>query len=88
MCNVEYEGKHYVLPIVITSGSGPTILERTWLQHIPLNWPKPFQAILKVDDELSQLLQSFADIFKDELGTLQGEKVSIHIDFAVPQVTD
>ena len=24
MCDVEYEGKHYVLLIVVTSGSGPT----------------------------------------------------------------
>ena len=53
MCNVEYEGKHYVLPIVVTSGSGPTLLGRTWLQHISLNWSKLFQAILKVDDKLS-----------------------------------
>ena len=51
ICNVEYEGKHYVLPIVVTSGSGPTLLGRIWLQHIPLNWPKLFQAILKVDDK-------------------------------------
>ena len=84
MCNVEYEGKHYVLPIVVTSGSGPTLLGRTWLQYIPLNWPKLFRAILKVDDKLSQLLQSFAGVFEDKLGTLQGEKVSIHIDFSVP----
>ena len=84
MCNVEYEDKHYVLPVVVTSGSGPTLPGRTWLQHIPLNWPKLFQAILKVDNKLSQLLQSFADVFKDELGTLQGEKVSIHIDSSVP----
>ena len=24
MCNVEYEGKHYVLPIVVISRNGPT----------------------------------------------------------------
>ena len=84
ICSVEYEGKHYVLPIVVTSGSGPTLLGRNWLQHIPLNWPKLFQIILKVDDKLSQLLQFFSDVFKDELGTLQGQKVSIHIDPSVP----
>ena len=84
MCNVEYEGKHYVLPIVVTSGSGPTLLGRTWLQHIPLNWSKLFQAILKVDDKITQLLHSFNDVFKDELGTLHGEKVGIHIDPSVP----
>ena len=86
MCNVEYEGKHYVLPIVVTSGSGPTLLRRTWLQHIPLNWPKRFHTTLKVDDKLSQLLQSIIDMFKNELGTLQGEKISIHIDLSATKI--
>ena len=84
MCNIEYEGKQYVLPIVVISGKGPTLLGRNWLQHIPLNWPKLFQPIFKVDDQLSQLLQSFSDVFGNELGTLQGDKVSIHIDPTVP----
>ena len=86
MCNVEYEGKHYVLPIVVISGNGPTLLGRSWLQHIPLiqNWPNIFQTILKVDDKLSQLLHSFSDVFRDELGTLKDEKVSIHFDPSVP----
>ena len=59
----EYEGKHYIFPIVVTSGSVPTLLVRTWLQHIPLNWSKLSQAILKVDNKLSQLLQSLNDVF-------------------------
>lgn len=84
MCNVEYEGKQYGLPIIIISGNGPTLLGRSWLQHISLNWPKLFQPILKVDDQLTQLLESFSDVFKDELGTLRGDKVSIHIDSTVP----
>ena len=69
MCNVEYEGKHYVW-------NGPTLLGRSWLQHIPLNWPNIFQTILKVDDKLSQLLHSFSDVFRDELGTLKDEKLA------------
>ena len=84
MCNVEYEGKQYSLPIVVISGNGPTLLGRSWLQHISLNWKKLFQPVLKVDDQLTQLLESFSDVFKDELGTLQGDKVSIHIDSTVP----
>ena len=59
----EYESKHYIFPIVVTSGSAPTLLGRTWLQHIPLNWSKLIQAILKVDNKFSQLLQSFNDVF-------------------------
>ena len=83
MCNVEYEGKQDELPIIIISGNGPILLGRSWLKHISLNWPKLFQPILKVDDQLTQLLESFGDVFKDELGTLQGDKVSIHIDSTV-----
>ena len=52
MCNVEHEGKQYSLPIV-NSGNGPTLLGRSWLQHISLNWKQPFQPILKVDDQLT-----------------------------------
>jgi len=28
MCNVEYDGKMYVLPLVIIGGSGPTLIGR------------------------------------------------------------
>ena len=37
-----------------------------------------------MDDKLSQLLHSFSDVFRDELGTLKDEKVSIHFDPSVP----
>ena len=83
MCNVEYEGKQYSILIVIISGNGPTLLGRSWLQHISFNWKQLFQPLFKVDDQLIQLLESFSDVFKDDLGTLQGDKVSIHIDSTV-----
>ena len=84
MCNVKYEGKQYELPIVVISGNGPTLLGRSWLQHISLNWSNLLQPVLKVDDQLTQLLESFSDVFKDELGTIQGEKVTIYIDPTIP----
>ena len=65
------------------SGNGPILLGRSWLQHIPLSWPNIFQTILNVDDKLSQLLHSFSDVLRDELGTLKDEKVSIHFDPSV-----
>lgn len=51
---------------------------------VPLNWPNIFQTILKVNDKLSQLLHFFNDAFRDELGTLKDEKVSIHFDPSLP----
>ena len=37
-----------------------------------------------MDDQLSQLLQSFNDVFENELGRWQGDTVSIHIDPLIP----
>ena len=31
MCNVEYDGKMYVLPLVIIAGNVPTLIGRNWL---------------------------------------------------------
>ena len=74
---IQMKGKHYILTIVVTSG---VVLKNLATTHTT----KLFWAILKVDDKLSQLLQSFSYVFKDKLGTLQGEKVSIHINPFVP----
>ena len=84
MCNVEYDGKMYVLPLVIVAGSGPTLIGRNWLRHIPINWSNLFQPIHLVHDQLAQLLQSFDEVFADELGALQGSKASIYIDPNIP----
>ena len=84
MCNVEYAGKLYVLPLVIMAGNGPTLVGRNWLRHIPLNWSNLFQPIHVVDDQLSQVLRPFSEVFAGELGTLQGNKASIHIDPSIP----
>ena len=42
MCNVEYAGNLYVLPLIIIAGNGPTLIGRNWLHHIPLNWSNLF----------------------------------------------
>ena len=86
MYNIHYEDKQYNYAYVchccqVVSGNGPILLGyRSWLQQIPLNWTKLFQQIFKADHQLSQLLQSFSDVFKDGLGALQGSKVHIYID--------
>ena len=84
MCNVEYDGKMCALPLVIIAGNGPTQIGRNWLRHTPLNWSNLFQPIHMVHDQLAQLLQSFEEVFADELGTLQGSKASIYIDPNIP----
>ena len=65
------------------TGEGPTLLGRDWMQHIQLDWPSIFQIKTIKDNSLQQLLQPFEAVFKEELGTFTGDKVTIHLDLSV-----
>ena len=71
---------HCSLPL---TGEGPTLLGRDWMQHIQLDWPSIFQIRTIKDNSLQQLLQPFEVVFKEELGTFIGDKVTINLDPSV-----
>ena len=48
-----------------------------------LDWSSIFQIKTVKDDLLKKLLEPFESVFKDELGTFTGDKISIHIDLSV-----
>ena len=75
--NVEYEGQHAELPLVVVKGSGPTLLGRNWLKAIMLNW----QAIhYTVHTGLTNTLDQYREVFEDGLGTFQGFEAHLEID--------
>ena len=63
---------------------GPTLLGRDWLQQIQLDRPTLVKVNAVFDKSLQQVLKPFDDLFKDDLGTFKGDKVSIHVDPNVP----
>lgn len=83
ICKVSYKGHTYTLPLIVLAGEGPILLGRDWLQHIQLDWPSIFQINAVKESPVQQLLQSFEAVFKDELGTFTGNKVTIHVDPSV-----
>jgi hypothetical protein len=38
----EHNGQVVTLPIIVTGGTGPTLLGRNWLSLLPLNWKEIF----------------------------------------------
>ena len=40
--NVKYEDQEKVVTVIVTPGSGPSLLGRNWLHHICLNWKQIF----------------------------------------------
>ena len=74
-----------LLSLVVVRGSGPTLLGRSWLEHITLDWSR-IKSIQMEKDALRQLLREYADIFVDELGTITPVKVKLAVSpSAVPK---
>ena len=79
--NVKYEGQVKVLTVIVTPGSGPSLLGRNWLRHIRLNWKQIFNELKLSEEnesvELNSILNKYAAVFKEELGTMKGTEVHI-----------
>ena len=64
------------LSLVVVQGSGPALLDRNWLQHFVLDWSR-IKMVVREKDALQQLLSAFADVFKEELGTITPGKAKL-----------
>ena len=73
-----HDGQTQSLPLVITEGSGPTLLGRNWLAALRLDWRTIFS--IGRDLSLQQVLSQHAEVFREELGKLQGTTAKIHVD--------
>ena len=73
-----------VLPLVIVEGEGPSLLGRDWLMLLKLDW-QAIHSMVRTDlaDRLSVILGNHSSLFKEGLGTIQGETAKLHIN---PQV--
>ena len=76
--NVTHNGQTRSLPLVVTDGSGPTLLGRNWLEALQLDWRSIFHVGRNLS--LQQVLAQHADVFKEGLGELRGTTAKIHID--------
>ena len=75
---VMHNGQTQALPLVITEGSGPTLLGRNWLGALRLDWRTIFN--IGRDLSLQQVLSQHTEVFREELGKLQGTTAKIHVD--------
>ena len=78
---VSYDTQVVELPLLVVKGEGPSLFGRNWLSMIKLNWGAINQVTTQV---YKKVLDKYPEVFKDELGTLQGTRAKIHVD---PQAT-
>ena len=74
---VTYEDQEKTLPLLVVSGSGPSLFGRNWLAEIRLDK----RAINSIRGKtLHEVLNSHREVFKEELGKLKGHEAKIYID--------
>ena len=77
--SVIYKQQSKKLSLQVLSNEGPSLLGRDWLKHLVLDW-KQLNSIRQQNmQSLQEVLDDHADVFKEELGTLQGVEVPVRI---------
>ena len=74
------------LPLTVVKRKGPNLLGRDWLSKLQLNWKEIFSVTEQECNSvnLESLLSTYREVFKDELGTIQGVKAKIYVDENAP----
>ena len=73
MVEVKHDDQAHELPLLVVPGYGPCLLGHDWLELLHLNWSR----VHYLDQE--DLSRQFPELFKDELGTLRGVEVKLHV---------
>ena len=83
--HVKYEDQEKVLTVIVTPGSGPSLLGQNWLHHIRLNWKQIFNEFKLGEENESVELKTILDsaVFKEELGTMKGTEVHMNLKLDV-----
>ena len=68
------------LPLYVTRGQGPSLLGRNWLEALRLDWKNIFS--IRKERTVQSVLDCYADVFRDELGTVKGMTAMIHVETA------
>ena len=75
---VQYKQQSYNLPLLVVSGSGPSLIGRDWMSKIRFNWANIKHTRCQ-QAELQSLLDKYPEVFKDELGTMSNFKATLDL---------
>ena len=75
---VVHNDQRQSLRLMVTEGSGPTLLGRDWLGALRLDWRSIFQIGRSLT--LQQVIAEHPEVFRDGLGELKGVTAKLYID--------
>ena len=78
MVSVQANNQELQLPLLVVEGDGPSLFGHNWLTKIRLSWKEIFS--VRIQQTLENILEQHREVFKPELGTLNGVTAKLHID--------
>ena len=75
---VKYNGQITMLPLIVTSGTGPSLLGRDWLSVLKLDWKEIF--VVHSSRSVQAVLDAHQEVFAEGLGTVKDVKAAIHVE--------
>lgn len=75
---VQGKGQKAELTLHVVKGNFPSLLDRSWLEEIKLDWPAVHR-LCKEDTGLTTVLNRYPDMFKEELGNMKDIIVKLNI---------
>ena len=79
---VKHNGQSVTLPLIVTGGTGPSLLGRDWLAALKLDWKEIF--VVHAQRSLQDVLDAHKEVFAEGLGTVKGVTAAIHVDPTAP----
>ena len=77
---VVYEDQQKELDLIVVQGKGPNLLGRDWLLVLRLDWSRLNQLTHSCSEKCHEIVDKHANVFKEELGLVQGVKAKLHVD--------
>lgn len=81
---VRHAAQQKQLTLIVTKGSGPSLLGRNWLTELRIDWKTTYQ--IQESTALTAVLDAHQAVFRKELGTITCAKAELHVDPQVPPV--
>eukprot|EP00731_Ephydatia_muelleri_P004047 Em0002g223a len=78
--NVTYQDQAQQLRLLVVRGNGPSLLGRDWLSALNINLQELSVLHTGGIRNLQGILDSHAELFKDELGLVKGTQVKLFVD--------
>lgn len=80
--NVKYEEQCYDLPVYVVKDDKPSLLGRSWLKSLKLNWKDIICQVKDTTDELKlhNILKKHERVFNNELGTYKDRKAHLPLE--------